>query len=129
MGRRIGQRLNDLQLLDDRTGPAVRDDERQGIRVTGFHVNEMNVDSVDLGHELRQRVQPRLHLAPVVVGAPVADDFLEFPELNALRPIIDGLLVRPSRGGDASAEIDELLFRYVDAEGANGIAYGRGGHL
>ena len=29
----IGQRLDDLQLLDDRAGPAVRDDERQRVLV------------------------------------------------------------------------------------------------
>ena len=108
VGRRIGQRLNDLQLLDHRTGPTVRDDERQGIRVTGLHVNEMNVDPVDLGHEHWQRVESRLHLAPVVIGPPVADDLLEFPELIALRAICDGLLIGPSRFGDAPAEIDKL---------------------
>ena len=92
-------------------------------------VNEVNVDAVDLGHEHGQRVQPRLDLAPVVVGAPVADHLLEFRELRALRPVIDGLLVRPARGGDAPAQIDELLFRNVDAEGADGVAGGRSGQL
>ena len=28
----IGQRLDDLELLDDRAGPAVRDDQRQRVR-------------------------------------------------------------------------------------------------
>ena len=83
------------------------------------NVNEMNVDAVDLGHEHGQRVQSRLHLAPVVVGAPVAHDLLEFRELRALRSVVDGLLVRPPRGGDAPAKIDEVRFRNMDGERAD----------
>ena len=54
MGRGIGQRLDDLQLLDDRAGPAVRDDERQRILMLRADVDEMDVQPVDLGDELRQ---------------------------------------------------------------------------
>ena len=55
MRRRIGQRIDDLHLLDDRAGPAVRDDHRQRIFMLRAHVNEMNVEPVDLGDEVRQR--------------------------------------------------------------------------
>jgi hypothetical protein len=34
----------------------------------------MDVHPVDLGRELRQRIQPRLALAPVVPGRPVAGE-------------------------------------------------------
>jgi len=34
-------------------------------------VDEMNVEPVDLGDELRQRVEPRLDLPPVVAGLPI----------------------------------------------------------
>ena len=83
--RRIGQRIDDLQLLDDRAGPAVRDDDRQRVRLLRAHVDEVDVDAVDLGHELRQGVQPRLDLAPVVVRRPVARELLHRRELHALR--------------------------------------------
>ena len=53
MCRGIGERIDDLQLLDDRAGPPVRDDERQCIFMVRSDVNEMNVEPVDLGHELR----------------------------------------------------------------------------
>jgi hypothetical protein len=41
MGRGIGQPIDDLQLLDDRAGPAMRDDHRQRIVMVacGFIVN------------------------------------------------------------------------------------------
>jgi hypothetical protein len=129
MCRRIGQWVYDLQLLDDRAGPPMRDDERQRIFMLRADVNEMNVDTVNLGHEHGQRVQSRLHFAPVVIGSPVADDFLEFPELIALRAITDRFFVRPAGRCDASAEIDELLVRYVYPEGTNCIGCGRSHQL
>ena len=49
----IGERPDDLQLLDDRPGPSVRDDQRQRVLVLGADVNEVNVKPVDLGQELR----------------------------------------------------------------------------
>ncbi len=49
----IGQRIDDLHLLDDRAGPSVRDDERQCIFMFRTDVDEMNVESIDLGDELR----------------------------------------------------------------------------
>ena len=57
----IGQRIDDLHLFGDRAGPSVRNDERQRIFVFRTDVNEMNVQSVDLGEELRQgrSVSPR----------------------------------------------------------------------
>ena len=39
----IGQRIDDLHLFGDRTGPPVGNDQRQRIFVLGTDVNEMNV--------------------------------------------------------------------------------------
>ena len=97
MCRGIGQRIDDLQLLDDRAGPAVRDDERQRIFMFRTNVNEMNVEPIDLGHELRQGVQFRLALAPIVICRPIAREFLHRRELHALRLICDSLPVSGHR--------------------------------
>ena len=48
----IGERLDDLHLLDDRAGPPVRDDQRQRAGVRGADVDEMDVEAVDLGDEV-----------------------------------------------------------------------------
>jgi hypothetical protein len=53
MRRGIGQRFDDFQLLDDRAGPSVSDDERERILMWRTEVNEMNIQAVDLGYELR----------------------------------------------------------------------------
>ncbi len=54
---RVGQRADGLQQLDDRAGPAMRHDQRQRILMPRPDVDEVDVDPVDLGRELRQRVQ------------------------------------------------------------------------
>ena len=113
MCRGIGQRIDDLQLLDDRAGPSVRDDERQRILMLRTNVNEVNVQPIDLGDELRQRVQLRLDLAPVVFGRPIAREFLNRRELHALRCIRDRFPFRPLRRVDAPAQFGKFRFRNV----------------
>ena len=93
-----------------------RDDERQRILMLRTNVNEMNVEPIDLGDELRQRVEPRLHFAPIVFCRPIVRELLNGRELYALRCVRDGFLLRPDRRIDASAQIDKRLFRKVDAE-------------
>jgi hypothetical protein len=88
-------------------------------------VNEMNIDAVDLGDELRQGVEPSLYLAPVVFGRPIARELLCCRELNALRRIADSLPIRPSRRQHAPPEIDKLLLRHVDAKGTDDVSSGR----
>ena len=116
----IGERADDLDLLEDRARPPVRDDQRQRIGMAGLDVDVVDVDAVDGRHELRDGVQLRLGLPPVVVRAPVPDELLELGQPGTLRAIRNRLPVRPPRGGDAPAEVDQVRFRHVDAEGANG---------
>ena len=97
MRRGIDERVDDLQLLDDRAGPSVRDDDRQRILMLRANVNEMNVQPVDLGDEVRQGVQPRLDLAPVVLRRPIARELLHRRERHALRVIRDRFLFGPPR--------------------------------
>ena len=60
----ISQRIDNLHLFDDRAGPSMRDDEWQRIFMFRMNVNEMNIQSIDLGYELRQGFQFRLAFAP-----------------------------------------------------------------
>src|SRR4051812_47057498 len=96
----------------------MRHDQRQRVLVLGAHVDEVARDAVDLGRELRQRIEPRLNPAEVVVLRPVAGELLDRRELHALRPICDEFLAWPPRGRDPPAEVVDLLVRDVDAEGA-----------
>src|SRR6201987_2343875 len=93
------------------------------------NVNEMNVQPINLGHEMWQGVEPCLDLAPVVTCRPIAREFLNSPVMHALGFIHDSLPVGPPRRRDAPADLDELLFRDVDAEGADCITLGCGGQM
>ncbi len=119
--RRIGKRIDDLQLLDDRAGPSVRDDERQRIFMFRTNVNEMNVQPIDLGDELRQGVQFCLTLAPVVICHPVVREFLHGRELHALRLIANGFLLRPSCCLNPAAKVGERLIREAHTKRTNRI--------
>jgi hypothetical protein len=119
MGGRVGERPDGAEQLDDRAGPAVRHDQRQRVRVRRLHVKEVDVHLVDLGRELRQRVQLRLDPPEVVVGRPVAGELLHRRQLHALRPIGDQLPGGPARRGDAPPKVVQCLVRNVDPEGTD----------
>ena len=119
MGRGIGQRFDNLHLLDDRARPSVRDDERQRMLMFRTNVNEMNVQPIDLGDELWQGVQSRLHLPPVVFRPPIARECLHRRELHALRRIRDRFPFRPLGRADAPAQFGKFRFRNIDLKRTN----------
>ena len=82
-------------------------------------MGKLDVESVDLGDELRQGVQFCLGLAPIVVGSPIANERLEPVQLYALGLVGDGLPVGPTCRRDALAQVLESLLRNGDAEGAD----------
>ncbi len=120
MSHRIGQWTDDLQLLDDGTRPPVRDDHRQRIGIFRANVDEVNVEAIDFGDELRQRVQPGFDFAPVIVGRPITCEFLHGCELHALRRVGHRFPLRPPGGLDASLQVNELRFRCVHMKCTNG---------
>ena len=116
----IGERLDDLQLLDDRAGPPVRDDEWQRRVVVRANMDEMNVEPVDLGQELRQRVQLCLAPPPVVLCRPIIGECLHRGEVHALGIVCDGLPLRQSCRGYAPAQVGQFRLRDIHVKGTNG---------
>jgi hypothetical protein len=57
VGRRIDQRRDDLQKLNDRSRPAVRDNDGKRIGVLRSDVNEVNSETIKLRSKLWQRIQ------------------------------------------------------------------------
>src|SRR5579864_2818446 len=121
--RRIGKWIDNLQLLDDRAGPPVRDNERQRIFMFRANVNEMNVKAVDLSNELREGVQSRFDLTPVILLRPILRDLLHCVELDALRCIPNEFLLRPPSRSNASAQFSQFHFRNIHMKRANSILY------
>src|SRR6266480_2194847 len=124
MRRGIGQRIDDLQLLDDRARPSMSDDNRQRSLFFRTDVNEMDVQPVDIRDELRIAIELRLDLAPIVFRRPIAGELLHRRERHALREIGNGLFFGPPRRFDPLAEIREVLVRGVKLEGADGVCCG-----
>ena len=116
---RVRQRADGVDHLDHGAGPAVGHDQRQRVLVLGPDVDEVDVHAVDLGDELRQRVQPRLDPPEVVLRRPVARELLNRRQLHALRPILNELLARPTRRRNASTEVVQDLVRNLNLEGAD----------
>jgi hypothetical protein len=82
-------------------------------------VNKMDVQTIDLGHELRQSVEPRLSLSPVVITCPVPREFPHRRKLDPLRLIGHELSIRPACRDDAPPEAFKCLLREADAERAD----------
>jgi len=113
------ERLNELELLEDGARPAVRDDDGQCVLMLGPHVDEMDVETVDLGDEIGDGIQPGLDLAPVVVGCPVARECLHGGERHTLREVRDGLALREPGRGDAPAQVSKVRFRRIHLKRTN----------
>ena len=90
------------------------------------NVNEMNVQPVDLGDEMRQGLQFRLALAPIVVFAPIIREFLNRRELDALRCIRHRFPLGPFCCVDASAQVGEICFRKTYMEWMDRAGFGLG---
>jgi hypothetical protein len=61
--------------------------------------------SIDLRHVLRQDIQLRFGLAPVVAAPPVLDQLLQLRQLRTLRLIGGGFLVGPPGGSNAPPQV------------------------
>src|SRR5262245_27738551 len=79
-------------------------------------MDEVDVEPVDLGRELRQSVQLLLDPAPVVLVRPVARHLLQQRKLHALRRIGDEFVVGPARLRDATPKIGQPLVAKLDVE-------------
>jgi hypothetical protein len=129
MHGRIGQRLDDLQLLDDRTRPAMGDDDGQRMVVPRADMDEMHVHPIDLGNELRQAVQPRLYPAPIVVARPILRQRLHRLEPYALRCIAHRFPFGKSGRSDPPAQVEKLRVRRLVMKGADSCGTFGGGGL
>ena len=113
---RVGQRADGVQQLDDRAGPAVRHDQRQRVLMPRPDVDEVDLDPVDLGRELRQRVQSRL--APCASRTRSSSSGRAPAASPAARPGSGRrrALRRPARRLDPASQLSELRFGNLDLE-------------
>ena len=109
---RVGEGLDDAVEFDDGTWPTVGKDQGNGVRIGAFPVDEVDVQAIDLGHELRKPVEISLPRGPVVVVKPVVANLLGVGEGHSLVPVMcralvgtDGFGIRPPRPLQAGRKV------------------------
>ena len=117
MSRGVRQRLDDLEELDHRARPAVRDEDWERVRLSRADVQKVNGEAVDLRAELRKAIQPGLTAAPVIPGPPILHQRLHLRDGHALRPVGHRLRVRPARLRQTPLQVVEGASRRAVAEG------------
>jgi hypothetical protein len=91
-----GQGADHVEELEDRTGPAVGEDQRQRVGVGRPDVQEVDVLAVDLGGVLRIAVERGLLSAPVELLAPVGGQLADPLQRDAEVPADAGQFVGPA---------------------------------
>ena len=89
-------------------------------------MDEVNVQPINLGDELRQGVHFYLDLVPVILCRPIARERLNRRELYALRCIRDRFAFRPLCCLYAPAQFGKFPLRNVNPEGTDcaGVFFG-----
>jgi hypothetical protein len=119
------QRPDHLEELDHGPGPPVRQDERERVRVRRADVQEVDAEAVEHRPELGQPVEAGLGRAPVVAVGPVPAQLPDVGERRALRPVVDGLRLRPPRAVEPIAQVDEGSLGDVEPEGLHRVGHDR----
>src|ERR1700733_5005597 len=84
-------------------------------------LDEMNVETIDLGYEIRQGVHFCFDLAPVILCRPIARERLDRRELYSLGCICNRFALRPLCRVDAPAQFDQFRFRNIYMKRTNRI--------
>lgn len=93
---RVGEWPDNLEELHHRPWPSMGQDDRQGVLMLRFHMDEVNAEPVDLSAELWIGVDALLEVPPVVFALPISDKRLRLLKRYALGPVRRRFLLRPA---------------------------------
>src|SRR5918993_562601 len=129
VGVRVGERVDEAEVLHRGVGPAVGEDQRRGVGRGGADVQEVDGLPVDGGGELRVGLQLPFPGPPVVAGLPVLDQVLHVVERDAVLParrdgtrlhpspaLLGRKLVGPAGAGQTIVQVVEVGLGDVDPE-------------
>jgi hypothetical protein len=117
VGLRIGQERNEREQFDEGARPAVSEDQRYPPAASRPLVDEVDPDPVELGAEVRERVQFSLLRAPVVLAGPVREQLAQVLEVGALLPSGARRRVGPAGVADARPQVGQYALVDLDREG------------
>ena len=116
---RVGERLDDLQELDHRSGPAVGHNQREGAFLRRGGVDEVDLEAVERCQELREPVDGGFATAPVVVALPVIEYLAHVGERDALGPVVRRFRLGQAGPCQSGPEIFQRCIVDGDLEGSN----------
>ena len=102
---RIRQQRHERKQLDEGARPAVTQNERHAVPMSGPLMNEVNVNSVELGAKVMELVQAVLLCAPVEIVGPVAKQLPQVVRINSPFPGFSWCARRPARITDTLSKI------------------------
>ncbi len=113
----MGERLDDVEELDDRPRPAVTDDERHRRRGAALLVNEVKVDAVNRHAEVGETIDRGFVLAPVILLDPVRAKLLHVVEVCAVLPATIVRHLVPRKRRDLGTDLSQGLVGDLDTKG------------
>jgi hypothetical protein len=116
MGVWIGQEWHERQQLDERARPAVNQNQRNAVPVSGPLMDEVDVNAVELCAELSGRVQLALLCLPIELVGPIRKQLPKVLKVSPLLPSSAWCLFRPARLTNALSEVRQDLCLDLDRE-------------
>ena len=104
------------QELGEATRPAIGQDQRDSAAAAGTLMHKMHPDTIDLGPEVTEPVQPAFLRAPVEAVGPVPQQASQVAEICALPPWLTRCRPRPPRVPDPRTQVSEGLLPHPDTE-------------
>ena len=79
VGVRIGQEGHERKQFDERARPAVAQNQRNAVPMSGRLMDEVDMDAVEIGAELVDRVQLAFLCAPIELVGPIRKQLFKVP--------------------------------------------------
>ena len=97
--------------------------ERKRIGAFTALVNEVDVDIIHIGFKMREFVERRFVLPPIVSVLPIVDELLEVIAIGACIPICARYLIGPPRVFQPLPQVAQHLRSNVNCERSDFIAF------
>ena len=105
--RGIGEARDDVEELEHRAGPAMRQQQRARCGPLAGDVKEVEVDAGERDVVLRELIEPGLGCSPVEALAPIGEEAREPRDVGAIGPGCAGRCIRQAGSREPLAEVGD----------------------
>ena len=119
--RRLGQARNEIEEFKHRSRPTMRQQQRHGAWPFATHMQEMQINAVKFGTELRKGVQRGFLRTPIETLLPIGQQIAQIGDACAVSPGRFRRLIRQARQRQAGLQILQRCIGDMQAKrGCNG---------